>query len=211
VGSVWDGLVGIVAGIWNGIYDAIVQPVIDAYNAVAGWIGKIGSIISGILSTVGSALTTVNTSLQSMLDAQTTAAGVAANPVGSGVAGGAAFGGSSILGPEGIGGGIQRMLMEHLIPGLATGGIVSPVPGGTTFRLGEAGKSERVEPLDSSGLSNRDRAMIKSIVASTVSMMSGGGVNVDVRIGEHGLDQFVTQTIRREESNTARRYKAVKR
>jgi hypothetical protein len=53
--------------------------------------------------------------------------------------------------------------------------------------------------------------MIKSIVASTVSMMSGGGVNVDVTIGEKGLDNFVTQTIRREESNTARRIGKVRR
>lgn len=53
------------------------------------------------------------------------------------------------------------------IPRLAMGGVVSPTGGGTLAMIAEAGRAERVEPLDSSGLSKRDRAMI--------SMLSGGG------------------------------------
>lgn len=46
------------------------------------------------------------------------------------------------------------------IPGLASGGTVSATNGGLLALIGEGGKSERVEPLDSSGLSARDRAII---------------------------------------------------
>jgi len=53
------------------------------------------------------------------------------------------------------------------IPRFALGGIVMPRSGGTLGIIGEAGRPERIEPLDSSGLSKRDRAMIQ--------MLSGGG------------------------------------
>lgn len=50
------------------------------------------------------------------------------------------------------------------IPHLAAGGVVPATSGGLLALLGEAGKRERIEPLDSSGLSARDRAMIGTIV-----------------------------------------------
>ena len=52
-------------------------------------------------------------------------------------------------------------------PQLAKGGTIQPSPGGTIARIAEAGRPERVEPLDPDGLSKRDKAMI--------SMLSGGG------------------------------------
>lgn len=209
VSVAWNGLASTVSTVWGGIKNAIVQPIIDAWNSVTEWVDKIAGVVRGILSTVASAVTTVNTNLASIMADQ-----VAATSVSESMLQAAGPGQTpSILSPEGIGGGVQRMLMEHVmnIPGLATGGIVPAISGGSVFRLGEGGKSERVEPLDSSGLSVRDRAMIKSIVASTVSMMSGGGVNVDVQIGEQGLSQFVTQTIRRENDSLARRVGKVRR
>lgn len=54
------------------------------------------------------------------------------------------------------------------IPQLALGGVVRPTPGGTLARIAEAGRPERVEPLDPDGLSKRDRAMIQLL---------SGGVN----------------------------------
>jgi phage-related protein len=56
----------------------------------------------------------------------------------------------------------------------AKGGIVSPSAGGTLGIVAEAGRPERIEPLDPDGLSKRDKAMI--------SMMGGGngGINVTV-------------------------------
>lgn len=44
---------------------------------------------------------------------------------------------------------------------LAKGGIVSPSAGGTLSLIGEAGRPERIEPLDPDGLSKRDKAMIE--------------------------------------------------
>jgi hypothetical protein len=54
-------------------------------------------------------------------------------------------------------------------PMLAEGGVVRPTAGGTLALIAEAGRSERVEPLDSQGLSVRDRAII--------AQLSGGGTN----------------------------------
>lgn len=53
---------------------------------------------------------------------------------------------------------------------MADGGLVSATSGGVLAMLAEAGKSERVEPLDSSGLSVRDRAIINQLAGK-----SGGG------------------------------------
>ena len=61
------------------------------------------------------------------------------------------------------------------IPKMAYGGIVSPSRGGSLAVIGEAGRPERVEPLDPDGLSKRDKAMI--------TMLSGGkagGITMNV-------------------------------
>lgn len=69
------------------------------------------------------------------------------------------------------------------IPELAEGGIIKPIPGGTLARIGEAGRAERVEPLDPDGLSKRDKAMIKLLAGNT-----GGGVNITVNPSP-GMDE----------------------
>jgi phage-related protein len=68
------------------------------------------------------------------------------------------------------------------LPELAEGGVINPTPGGTLARIGEAGRAERVEPLDSEGLSKRDRAII--------TMLSGGagGINITVNPSP-GMDE----------------------
>jgi hypothetical protein len=66
---------------------------------------------------------------------------------------------------------------------LAEGGIIPPTPGGTIARIGEAGRSERVEPLDPDGLSKRDKAMIQ--------MLSGGkssAINITINPSA-GMDE----------------------
>ncbi len=60
-------------------------------------------------------------------------------------------------------------------PQLAKGGTIQPSPGGTIARIAEAGRPERVEPLDPDGLSKRDKAMI-----SMLSGGSGGGNTINV-------------------------------
>jgi hypothetical protein len=66
---------------------------------------------------------------------------------------------------------------------LAEGGVVMPSAGGTLATIGEAGRPERVEPLDPDGLSKRDKAMIE--------MLSGGrgsGINITINPSA-GMDE----------------------
>lgn len=64
------------------------------------------------------------------------------------------------------------------IPLLADGGIIPARRGGTLALIGEAGRSERVEPLDSDGLSQRDKAMIKYITSAMGGGAGGTTINV---------------------------------
>jgi hypothetical protein len=65
---------------------------------------------------------------------------------------------------------------------LAKGGIIPATPGGVLATIGEAGRPERVEPLDPDGLSKRDRAMI--------AMLAGpaGGISITVNPSP-GMDE----------------------
>lgn len=66
---------------------------------------------------------------------------------------------------------------------LAEGGIIPPTPGGTIARIGEAGRPERVEPLDPDGLSRRDKAMIQLLAgpgagkSTTINVYPSQGMN----------------------------------
>ncbi len=62
------------------------------------------------------------------------------------------------------------------VPLLAKGGIVPPTPGGMLSIIGEAGRPERVEPLDPSGMSRRDRAMIDQMIRSRGGREVGEGI-----------------------------------
>jgi hypothetical protein len=66
---------------------------------------------------------------------------------------------------------------------MAEGGIVRPSAAGTFARLAEAGRSERVEPLDPDGLSKRDKAMIQFLGGG-----GGGGINITVNPSP-GMDE----------------------
>jgi phage-related protein len=69
------------------------------------------------------------------------------------------------------------------IPPFAKGGTVYPSRGGTLGIIAEAGRPERIEPLDPDGLSKRDKAMIQ--------MLSGGptgGINITVNPSP-GMDE----------------------
>jgi len=62
------------------------------------------------------------------------------------------------------------------IPELAEGGTVFPQAGGVLARVAEAGRPERIEPLDPDGLSDRDKAIIDRISSEN----SGKNVTVNV-------------------------------
>lgn len=61
---------------------------------------------------------------------------------------------------------------------LAKGGVVRPTPGGTIARIAEAGRAERVEPLDANGLSERDKAMINLFMNNSGGTNAGNTFNV---------------------------------
>ena len=80
------------------------------------------------------------------------------------------IGGKGFKAPKWLGG------WEFRIPNLAQGGVVMPSMGGTLARIGEAGRPERVEPLDPDGLSTRDRAIISMLAGNS----GGSGTTINV-------------------------------
>ena len=68
---------------------------------------------------------------------------------------------------------------------LAKGGVIRPTTGGTLATIGEAGRPERVEPLDADGLSVRDRAIIAELSGggsgTTVNMVINPSAGMDER------------------------------
>lgn len=84
-------------------------------------------------------------------------------------------------------------IAKYKIPRLAEGGIVMPSPGGTLAQIAEAGRPERVEPLDANGLSKRDYAMIDALKET------GSGINITVNpspgMDERELAELVSRRI----------------
>jgi len=77
---------------------------------------------------------------------------------------------------------------------LAKGGTIPASPGGMLARIGEAGRPERVEPLDPDGLSKRDKAMIQLL-----SGAGGGGPTINVYpsegMNENDLAEIISRKI----------------
>lgn len=71
---------------------------------------------------------------------------------------------------------------------LAKGGVIRPTSGGTRAIIGEAGRPERVEPLDSQGLSHRDRVLIQTIVEQ-MSGKSGAKSPTIIVNPSQGMDE----------------------
>ena len=68
------------------------------------------------------------------------------------------------------------------IPGFAEGGVIQPQPGGAIVRVAEAGRPERIEPLDERGLSQRDRAIVAQLAgnrgpANIINVYPSPGMN----------------------------------
>ena len=68
------------------------------------------------------------------------------------------------------------------IPGFAEGGVIQPQPGGAIVRVAEAGRPERIEPLDENGLSQRDKAIVAQLAggrgpANIINVYPSPGMN----------------------------------
>jgi phage-related protein len=66
------------------------------------------------------------------------------------------------------------------IPRLATGGVVMPSADGSIVNVAEAGRAERIEPLDASGLSQRDRALIEMLSKKNGNGGNGPAITLNV-------------------------------
>jgi hypothetical protein len=66
------------------------------------------------------------------------------------------------------------------LPRLAKGGVVMPSPGGSLVNVAEAGRPEKVVPLDANGLSAGDKAVLAAV-------QGGNGINITVN-GSPGMD-----------------------
>ncbi len=181
---VWNSFVGWLNGIWNTIMAAargawmaieliIVSPIIGAYNTVVMWVGMIKGVVGGILTFVQETVATISSLVST---AQANASLLTSSIPGSGII-------NQIFG----GGGTE----------MAEGGTVPPIPGGWNLIVGEAGQSERIEPLDSQGLSRRDRALISHIVANTMQSATGtsAGTTVQVYLDGREISGMVQQVV----------------
>ena len=92
--------------------------------------------------------------------------------------------------------GVKAQHYNHVHAAMANGGTVYPSAGGTIVQVAEAGRAERIEPLDQNGLSDRDKAMIKMLAGDGRSII----INVTQLPGENGEDlaQKVSRIISRE-------------
>ena len=87
---------------------------------------------------------------------------------------------------------------------LATGGVVKATPGGVMAMLAEGGKHERVEPLDSRGLSARDYAMIEAVAKRAGGGVGGNVTMVRVYIGEKELTDMIKYEVTDSQTTMAR-------
>jgi phage-related protein len=153
---VFEAIGTVFSNIWSGIRTAFSR----AWDFITGAVRGATSIFGGVRDTiVGAFRNAINFIIRAWngLDFSIPKVKVA----------GITFGGFTIGLPD--------------IPELAEGGVVNPSPGGTLARIGEAGRAERIEPLDPDGLSKRDKAMI-------ALMSNGGGINITVNPSP-GMDE----------------------
>jgi phage-related protein len=185
IGTAWDWVTSKISGALNAAH-AVVQNVWNKITSfISGALNKIKSLASSAWSAMGSVGSGI-------LDGLKRAANVVIGAVNTVIDGlnwmiGVA---NQLPGPD-----IPKI---PKIPRLAAGGVVSPVGGGTLAMIAEAGRPERVEPLDAEGLSKRDR-----IILDRISAGDGGDTFVTVKIGETELRGIVSTEVKRSNDDLA--------
>ena len=142
----WDLFKTGVQAVWT-----FVQPIFTKIgDAIKKSIGGAIDFVKGLFSGITSAFQTVLQKFKSFWNST--------------------IGGKGFKAPKWLGG------WEFKIPMLAKGGVIMPSAGGTLARIGEAGRPERVEPLDPDGLSVRDKAIISMLAGNS----GGSGTTINV-------------------------------
>lgn len=192
--TIWDGItsaidvgVGVVKTAIEGIgtafsvvFGAMESVAQTAFNAVAG---VVGSIVNGIISAVETGINFGITAINILIRAYNAIPFVDNVDTLDKVKLGRVTWGVDEATPT-----AQRAYEEYyrsrITAGMAEGGIVSPRRGGLLTVIGEAGRAERVEPLDPDGLSKRDREMIRVLAGPD------GGKSVTVNVyPSKGMDE----------------------
>jgi hypothetical protein len=81
------------------------------------------------------------------------------------------------------------------IPRLAEGGVVPARPGGTIAQVAEAGRPERIEPLDANGMSKRDQFIVDLIKSQQGEQK---GINITVNPSPGMDEQALAQAVSRQ-------------
>lgn len=165
ISNIWNTTWGGIKSYFTGVWDAIKLAVAgfksffrDAFSGIGGFVksafdGVLGAVrtpINGIIALVNKAISGLN--------------------------------GLSVKIPDWVPvvGGQTWGLNLPKIPQLAKGGVIMPSAGGTLVNVAEAGRPERVEPLDDDGLSERDKAIMAA--------RGMGGIQIDVHPSP-GMDE----------------------
>jgi phage-related protein len=174
-GAIWDFISGTISGVWakvTGFFTNTIYPFISGIGAkIAGFAkGMWDGLKNGLESVVNFIIRGVNLIIKGI-----NLLIKAANAVK-------------------IGDDIKEI--KDILPvNFAQGGIVPATPGGMLARIGEAGRAERVEPLDPDGLSKRDKAMIQLLSGGG----AGGGTTINVYpsqgMNESELAEIVSRKI----------------
>ena len=161
-------IVNWVTGMWDGIYDAL-QTIYNKIVDFFGYDSDIGKFIRGLAKTITGWASSMWSGLTSGLSTAIGLIKSGLRPIAT-ILNALIKGANFIAAATGSSFRISEIPMENL----AEGGTVFPRPGGVIARIAEAGRPERVEPLDPDGLSKRDKAMI--------NMLSGGGGGATINV-----------------------------
>ena len=153
VGTIWDGITGALTKVKNALIGengngGIWGTIKDKVTEI---VGTISGAVSGVWNGLLGGLQSIWGSVKSWWNANV-ARSITVDPP---------------FGPT----------FEIKIPTLAQGGIIPATRGGMLAIVGEGGRDERVEPLDSKGLSKRDYAIIDYL---TGGMAGSGGATINV-------------------------------
>lgn len=204
ISGVWELIVGLLTGneeavenaknkiiqkfadLGRGIVNMILGPIRIIVGAVDGLLNFLGGVVNGLIELINTAIRAFN-DITSGWKIKIPDWGIFGDLAGR------EFGLPRI--PE-IGFRVPMISLASKIPeiprwtppAMARGGIVPAISGGMLALIGEAGRSERVEPLDPDGLSRRDKAMI--------NFLTGGGAGATINVyPSPGMDEEELATL----------------
>ena len=189
VSDAWDGIKSGIDTAATFIKDKIISPLKDSFESIAT---KINDVKTKVLET----WETLKTKINEAVTAVTGKVGAMWDGLYSGLTG--AWASVKSWWNANVARSIDipipfRDPVTIRIPTLAEGGIIQARQGGTLALIGEAGRNERVEPLDENGLSNRDKALIDYLSGGR-----GGGMTINVYPSPGMDERELAQKVSRE-------------